>query len=227
MGKPHLHWYARYFDAYLRDTKHLTLLEHGAYNLLLDHYYQQKGDVPYDLARLARVCNAFADEEQKALAKIIDEFFTIDGRSGKIRNRRADEEMKIAFEISDKRRSAANSRWNANAHANAMPPTPTPTPTPKTRSRTKATTAPSAVAFDAAAGVLSGFTDDHRKQWPVAYPALDLKAEIAAAGAWLKANPKNLKSNYERFLTNWLKKAQDRAPRVPAARKPGSTGVAI
>ena len=38
-------------------------------------------------------------------------------------------------------------------------------------------------------------------------------AEIKAMEAWLLANPNNTKSNYERFITNWLKRAQDKAPR--------------
>jgi len=40
---------------------------------------------------------------------------------------------------------------------------------------------------------------------------------LASAAAWLVANPKNVKSNYARFLTSWFKRAQDRAPRHPQA----------
>jgi hypothetical protein len=55
-----------------------------------------------------------------------------------------------------------------------------------------------------------------RDAWQRAYPALSLDAELARAAAWLIANPKNRKSNYARFLTGWLSRAQDRAPRVAA-----------
>jgi hypothetical protein len=55
-----------------------------------------------------------------------------------------------------------------------------------------------------------------RDAWQRAYPALSLDAELARAAAWLIANPKNKKSNYARFLTGWLSRAQDRAPRVAA-----------
>lgn len=48
-------------------------------------------------------------------------------------------------------------------------------------------------------------------QWVAAYPAVDVAGELAKAAAWLLANPKNAKSNYARFLTNWLTRAQDRA----------------
>ncbi len=53
--------------------------------------------------------------------------------------------------------------------------------------------------------------------WRAAYPAVDITAELLAAFAWTQANPANRKSNYRRFLTNWLKRAQDRA-------KPSGTG---
>jgi hypothetical protein len=51
-----------------------------------------------------------------------------------------------------------------------------------------------------------------KAQWVKAYPAANVDGELAKAAAWLLANPKNAKSNYARFLTNWLTRAQDRAP---------------
>lgn len=69
------------------------------------------------------------------------------------------------------------------------------------------------VVFDASSGSWS-IPDLLMTQWRGAYPALSLDAELAKAAAWLVSNPKNRKSNYGRFLTNWLSKAQDRAPRV-------------
>lgn len=50
-------------------------------------------------------------------------------------------------------------------------------------------------------------------KWKEAYPALSLGAELSKAAAWIIANPKNKKSNYARFLTNWLTRAQDKAPK--------------
>lgn len=47
-----------------------------------------------------------------------------------------------------------------------------------------------------------------------AFPALDVPREIAAAEAWLVGNPANAKRNGARYLINWLKQAQERAPRV-------------
>jgi hypothetical protein len=50
--------------------------------------------------------------------------------------------------------------------------------------------------------------------WAGAYPAVDLNSELNAMSAWLVANPKNRKSNYEKFIVNWLKRSQDKARRV-------------
>lgn len=78
--------------------------------------------------------------------------------------------------------------------------------------------ASTAVAFDAATGHFR-IPDLLMEQWRGAYPALSLDLELSRASSWLISNPKNRKSNYARFLTNWLTKAQDRAPRVDAGQR--------
>lgn len=62
-------------------------------------------------------------------------------------------------------------------------------------------------------GEWTGISDGIWRAWNAAYPALNLDRELAKAAAWLLANPKNKKSNYARFLTNWFGRAQDSAPR--------------
>lgn len=63
--------------------------------------------------------------------------------------------------------------------------------------------------------------------WRAAYPAIDVTRELRAAASWAVANPKNRKSNWQRFLVNWLARAQDRArpaklsPREMAAQIEG------
>lgn len=63
----------------------------------------------------------------------------------------------------------------------------------------------------------NGITDADRDSWKSAYPACDLDRQLAAMGEWLKANPeKARKSNWRRFVTNWLSKSQDRGGDAPA-----------
>lgn len=74
-----------------------------------------------------------------------------------------------------------------------------------------------AIAFDGTQ--FTGIDSKKLELWQKAYPAIDLQTETAKAAVWLVANPKNRKSNYERFLTNWFVKSQDSAARVPSAPK--------
>ena len=86
MGKVDI-WMPVYIGDYLRDTEELTGPEHGAYLLLLMHYWQKDGIIGSDIGRLARVCRS--DEETARF--ILGYYFTLEG--GNYKNKRADEEM--------------------------------------------------------------------------------------------------------------------------------------
>lgn len=66
----------------------------------------------------------------------------------------------------------------------------------------------------------TSITEEKMALWAKAYPAIDLRTELSKAFAWTVANPNNHKSNWERFLTGWFSRAQDRAPAQgnPAAK---------
>lgn len=70
------------------------------------------------------------------------------------------------------------------------------------------------ITFDFSKGTFQGITEDDELRWQEAYPAVPIPPAISQAAAWLKANPANRKSNYERFLVNWFKRDQDKASRV-------------
>ena len=57
--------------------------------------------------------------------------------------------------------------------------------------------------------------------WRDKFKAVNVPAEIAKMEAWLDANPANHKSNYKRFIVNWLTRAQDRAPKVSIEQRTG------
>jgi hypothetical protein len=63
--------------------------------------------------------------------------------------------------------------------------------------------------------------DQDRRVWALAYPAVDLDAELAKARAWVLANPKNRKSNWRRFLANWFGRVQDKAPALGGGKTYG------
>ena len=65
-------------------------------------------------------------------------------------------------------------------------------------------------------GVFDGITPAQIDRWREAFSAIDVRAEISRAEVWLQANPKQRKSNYARFLVNWLARAQDRGHKAAA-----------
>lgn len=73
-----------------------------------------------------------------------------------------------------------------------------------------------AISFDGIS--FQNISPEQISLWCEAYPAVDVKAEILKAAAWLDANPLNRKSDYKRFLNNWLSRSQDRAPAHSAGR---------
>lgn len=74
-----LNYYERHIGDYLKDTSHLSLLEHGIYTRLLDVYYTREGAIPEEQA--ARLIGARTKDEREALQAVLSEFFelTADG----------------------------------------------------------------------------------------------------------------------------------------------------
>lgn len=49
---------------------------------------------------------------------------------------------------------------------------------------------------------------DLLESWRLAYPKLDIEAELRKMNAWILANPRKRKKNWARFATNWLARAR-------------------
>ena len=87
-----MNFYKRWIGDYMRDTSHLSLIEHGAYTKLLDQYYASGKPLPKDLIALYRITGCQDMNEKMAIEKIANEFFpvTVDGLR---HNSRADTEI--------------------------------------------------------------------------------------------------------------------------------------
>lgn len=73
-----MNYYERHLGDYAKDTGHLTMLEHGAYTLLLDFYYASEKPIPAE--RAYKVARASSKDERSAVDAVLAEFFTrIDG----------------------------------------------------------------------------------------------------------------------------------------------------
>lgn len=84
-----MNYYEHHLGDYAKDTAHLTMLEHGAYRLLLDRYYGTEQGIPADQAH--RVARARTREEKCAVDAVLAEFFTLE--DGIWMNGRAEEEI--------------------------------------------------------------------------------------------------------------------------------------
>lgn len=98
---------------YAKDTRHLSLLEHGVYMMLLQIYYGD--ECPIDDAKKYRLVSARTEEEREAVDTILSEFFTL--IDGKWVNARAERELEAYRQRSESARDRANKRWKGNATA--------------------------------------------------------------------------------------------------------------
>ena len=115
-------WYKKFPADYLGKTPHLSLAEHGAYNVMLDIVYATERPLPKDRAAVYRLLRAFDPDERKAVNSVLDEFW--EETPGGWTNAKADQVMAEARGRSDMARKSANRRWrnDANADANALRP---------------------------------------------------------------------------------------------------------
>lgn len=96
-----MNYYERHLGDYARDTGHLTPLEHGVYNLLLDRYYATEKPIPADQAQ--RICRARSKEEREAVEAVLGEFFSLE--DGTYKHARVEGEIEKARARIDSARS--------------------------------------------------------------------------------------------------------------------------
>jgi uncharacterized protein YdaU (DUF1376 family) len=116
-----VNYYERHIGDYLKDTAHLSLIEHGVYGRLLDVYYTRECAIP--VAQAERLIGVRTKEERAALENVLAEFFTVD--AGALHHARCDREIARYQEKQRKAAASANARWSkgsgkANADAPGM-----------------------------------------------------------------------------------------------------------
>ena len=112
-----------YVGDYLADTMHLTAAQHGAYMLLLMHYWRS-GPLPDDDDSLAMIARTDRGEWAAKIGPTIRAFFRLHG--GKLHQKRSDHEIAKASGITTVRskagRAGAEKRWHKNDTAIADAP---------------------------------------------------------------------------------------------------------
>jgi uncharacterized protein YdaU (DUF1376 family) len=104
-----MHYYKRHIGDYAKKAGHLSALEHGVYNLIIDSYYDRE-QAP-TMAEAMRWARARTADEQAAVVVVLEEFFTLD--ADRYRQNRIEDELKAYQEKSDKNRTIAFAREEA------------------------------------------------------------------------------------------------------------------
>ena len=113
-----MHYYTKHIKDYKTDTAHLTLLEHGVYNSLIDLYILTENPLEPNLQKLCRLVHAKTDDEINAVENVLSEFF-IESDDG-YRQKKCDQELIRIFGKSESARKSAKHRWGSERNANAM-----------------------------------------------------------------------------------------------------------
>ncbi|MCM2293053.1 YdaU family protein [Allorhizobium sp. BGMRC 0089] len=218
-------WMPLHIADYLADTGHLTATEHGAYLLLIMHYWQH-GHLPENervIARIAKLTPDQWDESRDILAMLFGPCWT---------HKRIDAELAKADEIIEKRRAAAEARHSkekkhtSDAHALHMhskcsdtrvPPIPDNQDTSSLRSDVcpepqAAPVSPTVIELPATQNQIVGITEADVAEWADAFPAVDVPQKLKSIRQWLIANPQKRKTarGMRRFVVSWLTREQDK-----------------
>lgn len=114
-------WMPMHIGNYLGDTMHLRAAEHGAYLLLLFHYWTH-GPLPDNDTALASVARCDVKEWRK-VGPVVRAFF--EAREGRLHQKRADIERERVGKVSVARKAAgaagAQARWSGNDGPNNGP----------------------------------------------------------------------------------------------------------
>ena len=81
---------------------------------------------------------------------------------------------------------------------------------------------PEKIRYDFEESLWYGITDEQVALWGEAYPAVDVDLELRQMGEWCKAaGAKGRKNNWRAFITNWLKRQQDKGGSVQPGQQKG------
>lgn len=86
-----MNYYKRHIGDYAAATRHLSLLEHGVYTILMDVYYGSEKALPLEPRDVQRLVGARSEDERQAVDVVLAEFF--EKRDDGWHQNRCDEEI--------------------------------------------------------------------------------------------------------------------------------------
>ena len=205
-----MHYYQFNIGDYLSHTKHLTPLEDICYRRLLDWYYLHEKPIPKDTNMVTRMLmlNGCSTEVEQ----VLNEFF-VSSKSGWI-NPRADKEINAyhnrvlsssrAGKISAEKRKTYKQRPFNESSTDVQP-------TNNHKPLTNNHKTDNKLTYELGVGWLN--YQAFLEKAEVDFPYVDILKEFDKAGAWLKEKPsQRLKTDYNRFMLNWIKRVADVTP---------------
>lgn len=73
-----MNYYKRNIGDYAAATRHLSIVEHGVYSLMIDTYYTNECPFPADVKQVARKIGARSSEEIEAVENVLNDFFVLE-----------------------------------------------------------------------------------------------------------------------------------------------------
>ncbi len=101
-----MNYYKHHLGDYAKDTPHLTIVEHGAYRVLMDACYIAEKPLPLDMGRLYAIVRAARPAERKVVDSVLAEFFIKDETG--YHHKRIDEELEKYREKASQNKSNGN-----------------------------------------------------------------------------------------------------------------------
>ena len=138
---------------YRKDTGHLRAAQHGAYLLLIMHYWT-KGSLPNDDRQLASIA-CMTDREWKQSRAILAEFFGTDWS-----HKRIDAELEAAKEAYERRAAAGHKGGRAKAEGKQSSSIATPEPPAMLKQPLTLTPLPDGSSRVESAGAGAGLSDE-------------------------------------------------------------------
>ena len=117
-------WMPIYWGDYTKDTGHLNNAHHGAYLMLLKHYWTHAAPLPADDAQLWRIACTDSLSAWRKIKAVVLAFF--EERDGRLHHGRVDLELAKAEGNAERRaemaRRAADARWEGKRQSYQRPP---------------------------------------------------------------------------------------------------------
>ena len=81
------------------------------------------------------------------------------------------------------------------------------------------------IFFDFDEQSFENISNKDKERWKKTYPSCDIEQEILKMADWLVANPSKRKSNYKKFISNWLSRQQDGGGTKKGKESSGAQGM--